>query len=221
SRNVLGPAISASREVAVSVRATDAGPAGLAKIQLYYSIDAGSTWSPGPEVSAAPFESIPFTAPADGVFLLDVVATDEAGNANPLPSGKGPTAFSMLVDTEQPVISLASANGVRAVGGVEDGRRVYKPGDKVEVAFTIKDATVGKEGVTVLWQPQTDARWETLGTGLAPDAPFAFAIPDIATTTAMVKVMAVDAAGNTGEVSAEQPIAIDNKVEGGAVDIDL
>lgn len=221
SRTVLGPAISATRSFPVRVRATDAGPAGLASIQLHVSADDGKTWSTGETVTAAPFEAIPFTAPADGTYLLDVVATDRAGNANPAPTAKGPKTFEVLVDTQAPTIALATAKGVRGVDGAAEGRRTYKPGDAVEVAFTVKDATVGADGVSVLWQAQTDARWEPLGSDLPPDAPFRFTIPDLSTTTARVKVVAVDVAGNTGEVVARETIVIDNEVEGGSVDVDL
>lgn len=221
SRNILGPAISAGRQIDVGIRATDAGPAGLATVQLHYSTDDGATWTPGPELDAEPFETIPFAAPSDGAYLLALVATDEAGNANPAPSGKGGGSFAMLVDTEQPTVALQTPTGIKPVAADAAGRSVFKPGDQVAVTLQVKDANPKADGVSVFFQSQEGARWEPLGSQLPPDQPFTFAIPDLATTTARVRVVAVDVAGNQGEIISTAPIAIDNKVETGEVDIDL
>lgn len=219
SRNILGPAISAARELEVAIRATDAGPAGLADVQLFYSTDDGASWTPGPTIDQAPFETIPFAAPGDGVYLLGLVARDQAGNANPAPAGR--TAHRLLVDTQPPSVTLQTANGLKAVGAEAAGRSIYKPDDQVQVTFQVKEANPQADGVSVFFQSQEGARWEPLGTGLAPSEPFTFAIPDIATTTARVRVVALDVAGNQGEVVSEAPIVIDNVVETGSVDVDL
>ena len=221
SRNILGPGISAQRELDVTIRATDAGPSGLARVQLVYSTDDGATWTPGPGITEAPFERIAFAAPTDGAYQLALVATDEAGNANPAPSGKAGGTFALLVDTEQPNLSLRTPTGIKAVAAAAAGRSVYKPGDEVSVTWQIKDANPKADGVSVFFQSQEGARWEPLATGLAPTDVFTFPIPDIATTTARVRVVAVDVAGNQGEVVSEAPLAIDNQVESGSIDIDL
>ena len=219
SRSILGPSITNRRDNAIEIKTTDAGPAGMASVQLFYSTDDGANWTEGPRISEPPFTSIAFTAPADGAYQLYLVATDVAGNANPAPSGKA-GAFSMLVDTEQPVISLAKASGISAVGG-DANRLVYKPGDKVQVAFAIKDANVKPDGISVHFQAEEGARWEQLAAGLPPTQAYEFAIPDISTSSARIKVSAIDLAGNSGEVISEQGFEIDNLVETGDVQVDL
>lgn len=222
-RNILGPDIVNTRAVGLAIRAQDAGPAGLATVRLWSSANNGESWSAGPEVSEAPFNNLPWQVPADGRYLLALVATDQSGNTNPVPQDRSAAQFSILVDTERPVISLANPNGV-VLAGSDDGatgRRIYKPGDQVEVRFSVADANAAPRGVAVFLQPAANARWEELGVEQPHDQAFTFAIPDIATTSARIKVQAVDVAGNLGEIVAGETFSIDNAVERGAVDIDL
>lgn len=223
SRNILGPAISASHEVDLAVRAQDAGPSGLARVQLYYSADGGASWHSGPVATDEPFTSVAWTAPGDGSYRLALVAHDRAGNGNPLPKGPDDGQFTTLVDTEAPSVVLSSPIGVVDPQLPADAlpRRVFKPGDRVEVRFTINDANVRDDGVNVLLQPQEGGRWEVIGRSHSPAEPFAFTIPDLATGSARIKVQAVDVAGNQGEAVASETFSVDNEVEAGAVQVDL
>jgi len=222
SRNILGPEISATRDVNLAIRASDAGPAGLASVQLYASGDNGTTWQPGVTISEAPFDSMAWSAPTDGLFLLALVAKDEAGNTSQIPSGAPAGAFRLLIDSAEPV-TLSSPIGIADpdVDPETPARRIYKPGDRVRVPFAIKDANIRADGVTVAFQAQEGARWQVIGENLAPEQPFTWTIPNLATTSAKIRVTATDVAGNQGEAVASETFAVDNQVETGSVDIDL
>ena len=223
SRNILGPAISASRDISLAIRTQDAGPSGIAAVRLWFSNDDGANWNAGPELTSEPFESVPWRAPSDGLFQLYLVATDRAGNANAEPKGAAASQFRVLVDTESPTLSLAAAIGIVDPQKAADApvRRIFKPGDRVNVQFSVQDPNVRADGISVLFQPQQGGRWEVVAKGLAPDQPYVFTIPNIATTSARIKVQAVDVAGNQGEVTGAETFSIDNQVETGAVDVEL
>lgn len=222
SRSITGPAISAAREVPLAITCQDAGPAGLASVQLFFSADNGAAWTAGPEIKEG-FTSLPWTAPADGRYLLHLVATDGAGNANARPAGQQAGAFALLVDTEAPVVALASAIGLVDPGAAANApqRKVFKPGDAVEVRFTLKEPNPAPTGVTILLQTEAGGRWAPIGQNLPPDRAFAWTIPDLSTQSARIRVEAVDLAGNRGQVEAAEVYRIDNQVEAGEVEVEL
>ena len=216
SRNIVGPAIIANQAIPVAIRSTDAGPSGLDKVQLFFSQDAGKTWNPGPVIDQAPFDVINWTAPTDGNYELALVATDEAGNANPMPKGAGSTQFSTLVDTISPGISLGSPIGIvdPTLASNAALRRIFAGGDQVEVRFSINEVNVRADGVSVWFQSQQGANWEPLGQNLSPNETFSFVIPnDIDSTSCRIRVVCTDVAGNTGEITAGETFTIDNTVE--------
>lgn len=220
---VLGPQISASRQVPVQVAARDAGPAGLAWIRLYWSADGGVTWNKGPEATGSAFEQIPFTATKDGRIALALVAADEAGNVAPVPTDHTHVQHNLLVDTTAPAPVLASPIGIRLVDADPDAplQTVYKPGDQVVVASQSGEANPAPGGATISLQVAADAPWQPLGENLEAGAPFTFTIPDVDSTAVRIKLEIVDTAGNRGQAIATDTFRIDNTVEGGAVTVEF
>ncbi len=205
---VSGPSISAKAETALDLEVTDTGPAGLTAARLWISQDDGVSWTEGPAIEA-PFKTVSWKAPQDGRFRLYVVATDGALNVSVAPQGK--VGDMLAVDSAAPTVLLAAAIGISdaAVAGAGQ-RRDFKPGDRVQVVFTAKDANLVANSVSVLWQTDATKPWVELGKGLPVDQAFRFQIPTDAPETkgARVKVTAVDAAGNVGEVVAAESFTI-------------
>lgn len=205
---VTGPAITAKADVALDLDVSDTGPAGLTGARLWVSQDDGVSWTEGPAIDA-PFKSVAWKAPADGRYRLYVVATDGALNVTPAPKDKAGDVIT--VDATSPTVLLASAIGISesTVAGPAI-RRDFKPGDRVQVVFTAKDANLVPNSVSVLWQADPAKPWSELGKNLPADQAFRFQIPvdAPATKTARVKVTAADAAGNVGEVIAAETFTI-------------
>jgi len=223
-RAILGPTTSQHREVPVQVRVSDAGPARrVASVQLWYSSDDGANWTPGPKVSGESIESITWNAPNDGLYGLALIATDVAGNSNPVPVGPADKQFDIIVDTAAPVIGLSTPIGISDLKESAGGspRRVYKPGDQVLVEFSLDDLSLADNPVAVSFQAGPSAPWEVLGQGMPADKAFVFKMPDVNSTQCRVKVNAIDTAGNVGEVIAPEPFTIDNKVERVQVQVEL
>lgn len=209
---VLGPAISAKLDVALDVQVADVGPAGLSTARLWVSQDDGTSWSEGPFIQE-PFKSVAWKATADGKFRLAIVATDQAGNSNPAPKGKADDQFLLTVDTIAPAITLASSIGIVEAEKAAGNRRAFKAGDRVAVAFTIKDANLAANSVIVSIQTSAAKGWKDLAKGLPTDQAFRFEIPAEETKGAKVRVTAVDLAGNVGSVESSEAFQIDTKVE--------
>jgi len=209
---VTGPLISSTGDIQLQLNVTDAGPAGLAKVQVWASQDDGQTWSEGP-ISESPFKSAGWKAPGDGRFRLAVVALDQAGNPTPTPKGKADDQTVILVDSQKPVILLAQANGVVEAEGMKP-RKNFLPGARVAVQFDVKDVALAPTPVTV-WLSTAPDTWEVIARDLPADAAFRFEIPTKPSRAARIKITAVDVAGNVGEVIAGEPFVIDDEVETG------
>jgi hypothetical protein len=208
---VVGPAISAKSEVALDLDVADVGPAGLATARLWVSQDDGTSWIEGPFIQD-PFKSVTWKATIDGRFRLAVVATDAAGNSNATPKGKSDDQFVLTVDTTAPTVQLASAIGIVEADKTTSSRRAFKAGDRVAVPFTIKDANLAANSVTVYLQTDAAKGWTKKGENLPADSAFRFEIPAAPSKQARIKVTAVDLAGNVGEVVATETFQIDTEV---------
>lgn len=209
---VTGPAISARADTPLELEIGDTGPAGLTAARLWVSQDNGTSWVEGPAIEA-PFKGVPWRAPQDGRYRLYVVATDGAGNVSTAPQGQ--VGDVITVDTAAPSILLANAIGISdSTAAGPNQRRDFKPGDRVQVVFTAKDANLQPNSVSVLWQIDASKPWVELGKALPTDQAFRFQIPADATATkaARVKVTAADAAGNVGEVVAAESFTIQTGV---------
>jgi hypothetical protein len=113
-------------------------------------------------------------------------------------------------------VLLASAIGIsESTAAAPSSKREFKRDDRVQVVFTAKDANLQPNSVSVLWQTEAGKPWVELGKNLPTDQAFRFPIPTDApeTKTARIKVTAMDAAGNVGEVMAAETFTIQTKVE--------
>lgn len=215
---VVGPAITARHDVALELDIKDEGPAGLANAQVWVSQDDGGSWTQGPVVQD--YKQVGWKAPADGRYRLAVVAEDKAANKSSIPKGKTDDQFQLIADTTAPTIQLSSAIGIQPADQANPGvKRDFKPGDRVQVPFSVKDANLSPNTVTVLFQADPAKPWQELGSKLPADVAFRFEIPNVETKQARIKVTAVDAAGNVGEAVATESFAIQTQIQADDVEI--
>jgi hypothetical protein len=218
---VVGPAITASRETTLDLSISDGGPAGLQSAQLWVSQDDGTSWTEGPWIKDP--KHVAWKAPGDGRFRLAIVAIDLAGNTSPMPKGKTPDQFSLIVDSTPPLVQLTSAIGIVDADKTTAGnRRDFKPRDRVQVPFIVKDANAAANTVAVYFQAGPEKPWQELTRGQPLDQAYRFEIPEIATKAGRIKVTAADAAGNVGEAVAVETFTIQTAVQiEDQLDIDL
>jgi hypothetical protein len=219
---VTGPTISAKTDLTLELDIKDEGPAGLASAQLWISQDDGTSWTQGPFIQDP--RTVAWKSPGDGKYRLAIVATDKAGNQSAIPKGKAEDQSALIVDTTAPVILMTSAIGIiPADKAGPTQQRDFKPGDKVQVPFAVKDVNLAANTVTVWFQSDPTKGWTEIGKNLPADQTFRFDIPKVETKTAKVKVSAVDSAGNIGESVASEAFTIQTviKPDDAGVEINL
>lgn len=214
---VVSPDISAKQDVALDTDVSDAGPAGLAKAQLWVSQDDGTSWTEGPVISD-PYKSVSWKAPADGRYRLYILAVDQAGNPSPTPRGKAEDQFVLTVDSTAPTVQLASAIGIVEANVPASNRTAFKAGTRVAAPFTIKDANLQSNSATIYLQTDPSKGWAVLAENQSTDTAYRFELPPIATKTARIKVTAKDVAGNIGEAIAGEIFQIDTSVDSGKIE---
>jgi hypothetical protein len=200
---VVGPPITNQVATTLSLDIKDGGPAGLRSAQLWVSQDDGTSWTESAWIKDP--KQVGWTAPGDGRFRLYVLAIDQAGNSSPAPKGKSDDQFVITVDTTPPLVRLTAAIGISPADVTQgaNNRRAFKPGDRVQVPFLVKDVNPAASTVAVYLQTGPE-KWQELTRGQPLDQVFRFEIPNLATKEARIKVTAADQAGNVGEaVSAE------------------
>ncbi len=208
---VVGPAITASNETTLDLQIADGGPAGLQSAQLWVSQDDGTSFTEGPWIKDP--KHVAWKAPGDGRYRLAVVAIDQAGWSSPVPKGKSPDQFVVTVDTTPPLVQLQSAIGiVDADKAQANNRRDFKPRDRVQVPFVVKDMNPAANTVAIYLQAGPDKPWQELTRGQPLDAAYRFDIPELAAKGARIKVTATDAAGNVGEAIANETFNIQTAV---------
>jgi hypothetical protein len=223
SGKVVGPEITATNETTLALDIKDGGPAGLQSAQLWVSQDDGTSWTEGPWIKDP--KKVAWKAPGDGRFRLAIVAIDKSGNSSPIPKGKSGDHFLISVDSTPPLVQLNSAIGIMDANLAQPGnRRAFKPRDRVQVPFIVKDMNAASNSVAVYLQPSPDKPWQELTRGQPLDAAYRFEIPDIAASAGRIKVTATDLAGNVGEAVATETFVIQTTIviqDDDGTDIDL
>lgn len=208
---VVGPPISNQLSTMLQFDLKDGGPSGLKWAQLWVSPDDGTSWTPSDWIRDTKQQL--WKAPGDGTYRLAIVAYSNAGNQSPVPKGKANDQFSLIIDTTPPLVQLQSPIGIiPATAAGPNMQRAFKRGDRVQVPFVIKDANP-KPNSAAIYLETAPGKWEELAAGQPLDQVYRFALPDVRTKTARIKVTAEDLAGNVGEATAPETFEIQTGIE--------
>jgi hypothetical protein len=220
--SVLGPKITAKRDLALDIEVKDAGPAGLKDARMWWTAEDNVNWTEGPFITDPAFKQVGWTAPADGKYRLYILATDNAGNPSPTPKGKDEAnQATIIVDSTKPVILLPAAIGIIEAEKAVGNRSSFKAGTRVQVPFTVKDANLVPNSASIYLQTDAAKGFELLAADQSTDTAYRFELPSIATKVAKIKVTAKDIAGNVGEVEAGDVFQIDTTVDVGTITPEL
>lgn len=165
-----------------STRRTFAGGSEVGThVQLY--AEDGSAASGAARTAADGTWKAVGTLRRDARVQLRAAAVDEAGNRSPL--------------TTAPVVVQDSTAPQIEVGGVEQGQR-YPEDTELEIRWNARDANLVDDSVVVEVTTDGGQRWERLGDELPARGSLTWRTPGEPTSSAAVRVLASDLAGNTG-----------------------
>jgi hypothetical protein len=169
---------------------------GVTAIDLAYSTDGGATYTTI-ATGLANTGSYAWTVPDQQTAnaLVQVVAHDAAGNTGVDASN---AAFTISApDTTAPVVTVTSPNGGES----------WAAGSVHNITWTATD-DVGVTGVDLYYSTDGGATFTAIATGVANTGSYAWTVPNAATTNGIIKVVAHDGSGHTGQDASDAAFTI-------------
>jgi len=111
-------------------------------------------------------------------------AADLAGNV----MVADPAAGTFEVDTENPVVTVTSPNG----------GETWLAGTTHAITWTASDANFGANPITIEYSINGGTNWDLIAANVANTGSYPWDVPNLNSSNCLVRVTAVDLAGNTG-----------------------
>lgn len=170
------------------------GSQGVEAIELYGSLDHGSTWSLWGQ---DPDRSSPFDieTKGEGVFGFRIVVVGGNGLASPRPlAGESPDIF-VVVDRTRPSIRITGAR--------------YGEGDRtggLVIRYECSDTNLPRRPVGLAFSGSLDGPWTTIAAGLENTGEYVWRADPNLPRQLYLRIDGTDQAGNVGTYILDQPI---------------
>lgn len=185
-----------SNHFAVDYTVRGVGPAGVGKVELYYTKDNGVQWQLlGEDADRTP----PFEVelPGEGRYGLQIVVTSPAGNGQrPPQSGEAPT-IQVEVDTTAP-----EADFYRTVPDPESN-------DALLIRWASRDAHLTDRPVRLYYSESTEGPWEQIATDLPASGAFSWHVPPRTPYQVYLKMVITDMCHNESAAVTPEPVLVD------------
>lgn len=122
---------------------------------------------------------------ADGVVTVSIaagVAEDAVGNPNEA------ARFTITYDATAPEVTVTSPNGGENWLG----------GSIQDITWTATDANLGETPITIEYSLNGGVNWDTIAANVANTGTYSWVVPNLSSSNCLVRVTAVDLAGNSG-----------------------
>lgn len=123
---------------------------------------------------------------ADGLVTVDIAAgvtQDAAGNPNEVAR-----QFTILYDATAPAVTVTSPNGGESWLG----------GSTRNITWTATDANLGDTPITLDYSLNGGVNWDTIEANVANTGLYSWVVPNLGSSNCLIRVTAVDLAGNSG-----------------------
>jgi len=170
------------------------GSRGVEAIELYGSLDHGSTWSLWGQ---DPDRSSPFDieTKGEGVFGFRIVVVGGNGLASPRPlAGESPDIF-VVVDRTRPSIRITGAR--------------YGEGDRtggLVMRYECTDTNLPRRPISLAFSGSPDGPWTTIAAGLENTGEYVWRADPNLPRQLFLRIDGTDQAGNIGTYILDQPI---------------
>jgi hypothetical protein len=163
----------------------DTGPAGISGVELWY-IHENREWK---KPDAAPQKQGPYVVEVDGegLYGFKLIARNSQGGGEPAPRAGDAPQIWVLVDLTKPAVKINAA-------------KVLQDGDcsRLELSWAARDKNLGHRPVTILYAERPEGPWLPMVANLERTGTCQKRLPPNMPKRFLVRVEAVDIAGNIG-----------------------
>ena len=163
----------------------DTGPAGISGVELWY-IHENREWK---KPDAAPQKQGPYVVEVDGegLYGFKLIARNSQGGGEPVPRAGDPPQIWVLVDLTKPGVKIHAA-------------KVLQDGEcsRLELSWAARDKNLGHRPVTILYAERPEGPWLPMVANLERSGTCKKRLPPNMPKRFLVRVEAVDIAGNVG-----------------------
>ncbi len=189
-----------SKQFQLNYKVDLVGKSDISTVEIWKTEDDGRSWKP--DIMNAPRPG-PCTVKVtrEGIFGFFVVPVSGVGLSDPPVAGT-PPQVSVEVDTTPPVVSLL---GPPLIGTGPDL-------NKVTIRYQAVDKNFGPTPIKIQWRDAKSptSEWGEVASNLPNDGVYIWNVPDsIPAHSFIIRVEAVDLAGNVGFKETERPVNVD------------
>jgi len=189
---------SASREVRINFELAEDVPSGVEEVELWATDDGGTSWA---KYAIAKLDEahVIFSAPRDGKYGFKLIGVSHAGVAEARPVEGTPPEVECMVDTEPPELFLLSPAGGESQAA----------GTKMMVRWWAEDENMIQRPISIYYSADGGDTWKALAQELQNSGGHMWELPPVGSDRFLVKVTALDEAGNTSEAVSRDFFAVD------------
>ncbi len=188
-----------TRRIELNFKIDDVGSSKVKAVEVWYTQD-GRTWQKTPD-DAPPEPPYVVNVPSEGRYGFTLIARSGVGLALPAPkTGDQPQVW-VEVDETKPKVSIV---GVEVGRGPDTGF--------ITVRWNATDKHMSANPVTISYVDATagaSGQWQIMGANVANDGRYVWRMPDGLPPQILVRVEAIDQAGNVGQDDTAKPVSTD------------
>jgi hypothetical protein len=185
-----------SRRIKLNYQVEDVGPSGVSGVDLWFTQDS-RTWTK-PEAPAQQKGPYFIEVSEEGLYGFTLVAHNGIGGGKEPPHAGDLPQIWVLVDQTKPAVHITSAK-VTVTGD----------GPRLQVAWKASDKNLGQRPITLYYAEKADGPWLPVAANLENKGTFAGKLPPGAPNRFLVRVAAIDLAGNIGTDQTAEPVLVD------------
>jgi hypothetical protein len=185
-----------SKKISLQYQVRNAGPSGIALVEVWRTCD-GRKWEKfGQQANARP----PFIAEVEkeGQYGFTIIPKSGVGlSRKPPVDGEAPQLW-VEVDLSPPQVKVNEP----VVGtGVDNG--------KLMITWSAKDKNLGPDPITISYAEESNGEWKTVAAHVRNTGRYVWQMPSRTPYRFLVRVHAVDRAGNVGSDQTLKPVIVD------------
>lgn len=201
------PSMSNSKQFELDYDVDSVGSAGVARVELYRTLDAGRTWSLDQRIDEPnPRQPLRVSVQDEGVYGYRIVVVARNGLASRRPGPGDQADLWIGVDVTSPAVRLTGA-----VYGKDE------QAGKLAIRWQADDALFGERPVTLKFSQSPDGPWSTIASGLPNTGEYFWAADPRTPQQVYLRIEVRDSAGNQGIDQLERPIRLEGLIPRGRI----